>query len=69
MQFPIRGFLMAAGLLLVAAAVLWPVLSRYAGRLPGDFVVRRGSWTFAFPLVTCLVLSLLFSLALWLFRR
>ncbi|MDQ2869759.1 MAG: DUF2905 domain-containing protein [Acidobacteriota bacterium] len=68
-QFPIRGVLMAAGLLLVAAAVLWPVLSRYAGRLPGDFVVRRGSWTFAFPLVTCLVLSLLFSLALWLFRR
>ncbi|MCA1611565.1 MAG: DUF2905 family protein [Thermoanaerobaculia bacterium] len=69
MQFPIRGLLMAAGVLLVAAAVLWPVLSRYAGRLPGDLLVRRGSWTFAFPLVTCLLLSLLFSLALWLFRR
>lgn len=66
---PIRGLLMAAGLLLVAAAVLWPVLSRWAGRLPGDLVVRRGGWTFAFPLVTCLLLSLLFSLALWLFRR
>ncbi|MEO8191379.1 MAG: DUF2905 domain-containing protein [Acidobacteriota bacterium] len=60
---------MAAGLLLVAAAVLWPVVSRWAGRLPGDLVVRRGGWTFAFPLVTCLLLSLLFSLALWLFRR
>ncbi|MCA1582241.1 MAG: DUF2905 domain-containing protein [Acidobacteria bacterium] len=69
MQFPIRGLLMAAGVLLVAAAVLWPVLSRYVGRLPGDLLVRRGSWTFAFPLVTCLLLSLLFSLALWLFRR
>ncbi len=66
---PIRGLLMVAGLLLVAAAVLWPVLSRWAGRLPGDMVVRRGGWTFAFPLVTCLLLSLLFSLALWLFRR
>lgn len=66
---PIRGLLMAAGLLLVAAAVLWPVVSRWAGRLPGDLVVRRGGWTFAFPLVTCLLLSLLFSLALWLFRR
>ncbi len=61
---PIRGLLMVAGLLLVAAAVLWPVLSRWAGRLPGDMVVRRGGWTFAFPLVTCLLLSLLFSLAL-----
>lgn len=60
---------MAAGLILVAAAVLWPVLSRWAGRLPGDLVVRRGNWTFAFPLVTCLLLSLIFSLALWLFRR
>ncbi|MEP6769857.1 MAG: DUF2905 domain-containing protein [Acidobacteriota bacterium] len=69
MQFPIRGLLMAAGLLLVAAAVLWPVVSRYVGRLPGDILVRRGNWTFAFPLVTCLLLSLLFSLALWLFRR
>ena len=66
---PIRGVLMAAGLLLVAAAVLWPVVSRWAGRLPGDLMVRRGSWTFAFPLVTCLLLSLLFSIALWLFRR
>ncbi len=60
---------MAGGLMMIAAAVLWPVLSRWAGRLPGDLVVRRGSWTFAFPLVTCLVLSLLFSLVLWLFRR
>ena len=69
MHSPIRGVLMAAGLLLVAAAVLWPVVSRWAGRLPGDLMVRRGSWTFAFPLVTCLLLSLLFSIALWLFRR
>ncbi|MEP6801119.1 MAG: DUF2905 domain-containing protein [Acidobacteriota bacterium] len=69
MPFQIRGLLLAGGLMMIAAAVLWPVLSRWAGRLPGDLVVRRGNWTFAFPLVTCLVLSLLFSLALWLFRR
>ena len=44
-------------------------MSRYFGRLPGDVVVRRENWTFAFPIVTCLVLSLLLSLLLWLFRR
>jgi Protein of unknown function (DUF2905) len=64
-----RGFLIAAGLLLVAAGLLWPVLSRYAGRLPGDIVVRKPGFTFAFPIVTCLLLSLLLSLLLWLFRR
>ena len=64
-----RGFLIAAGLLLVAAGLLWPVLSRYAGRLPGDIVVRKPGFTFAFPIVTWLLLSLLLSLLLWLFRR
>jgi hypothetical protein len=39
------------------------------GRLPGDIVVRRGNFTFAFPLVTSIVLSLLLTLLLALFRR
>jgi len=57
------------GLLLVAAAVAWPVVSRYFGRLPGDIVVRRPGFTFVFPIVTCLLLSLLLTLLLWIFRR
>ncbi|HEY7112272.1 MAG TPA: DUF2905 domain-containing protein [Thermoanaerobaculia bacterium] len=64
-----RGLLIAAGLLLVAAGLLWPVVSRYAGRLPGDLVVRRPGFTFVFPIVTCLVASLLLTLLLCLFRR
>ena len=64
-----RTILIALGILLLAAGLLWPVVSRYFGRLPGDLVVRRPGFTFAFPLVTCLVLSLLLSLLLWLFRR
>lgn len=68
-RFPIRGFLLSLGVLLVAAALLWPLISRWAGRLPGDVVVRRPHFTFAFPIVSCLVLSLLLSLLLWFFRR
>ncbi|HEX7253427.1 MAG TPA: DUF2905 domain-containing protein [Thermoanaerobaculia bacterium] len=64
-----RTLLIAAGVLLLAAGVLWPVLSRYVGRLPGDIVVRRPGFTFAFPIVTCLLLSLLLTLLLWLLRR
>ncbi|RPJ83368.1 MAG: DUF2905 domain-containing protein [Acidobacteria bacterium] len=39
------------------------------GRLPGDVVVRRGSYTLYFPIVTCIVLSLLLTLALTFLRR
>jgi hypothetical protein len=42
---PLRGLLLGIGILFVAAAVLWPVVSRYVGRLPGDVVVRRGNFT------------------------
>ena len=64
-----RSLLIALGIVFLAAGVLWPVLSRYFGRLPGDVVVRRPGFTFAFPIVTCLILSLLLSLVLWLLRR
>jgi Protein of unknown function (DUF2905) len=68
-QSPVRALLLAAGALLLVLGLLWPIVSRYFGRLPGDVVVRRENWSFAFPIVTCLVLSLLLSLMLWLFRR
>jgi hypothetical protein len=68
-QNPVRGLLIAAGILFLVAGLLWPFLSRYLGRLPGDIVIRRGGWTSALPIVTCLLLSLLFSLLLGLFRR
>jgi Protein of unknown function (DUF2905) len=64
-----RTLLFALGLVLVVAAIAWPILSKYLGRLPGDVVVRRPGFTFVFPIVTCLVLSLLFSLLFWIFRR
>jgi len=69
LQPPVRTLLLILGGLLLAAGLLWPLLSRYLGRLPGDIVVRREGWTFVFPLVTCAVISLLLSLLLWLFRR
>ena len=41
----------------------------HVGKLPGDIVWRHGSFTFYFPIVTCLVLSGLISLVLWLLRK
>jgi hypothetical protein len=66
---PIRVLLLALGIVFVLAAIAWPLVSRYFGRLPGDIVVRRPGFTFVFPIVTCLLLSLLLSLLFWIFRR
>ncbi len=68
-QSTLRTFLVTIGVLLLATGIFWPFVSRYLGRLPGDIVVRRPGFTFAFPIVTCLVLSLLLTLLLWIFRR
>ena len=64
-----RQLLLVLGILLILAALLWPFLSRYFGRLPVDIVIRRPGFTLAFPIVTCLLLSLLLTLLLSIFRR
>ena len=69
LNFGMRQLLLLLGVLLILAAILWPFLSRYFGRLPGDIVIRRPGLTFVFPIVTCLLLSLLLTLLLSIFRR
>ena len=63
-------FLIILGLVLVVAGLLWPYVGKLGlGRLPGDIVYHRGNATFYFPIVTSLILSVVLSLALWLFGR
>ena len=65
-----RRLLIAAGVLLVIVGFAWPYLAKLPwGRLPGDIVIEREHSRFYFPLVTCLVVSAVVSLLLWLFRR
>jgi len=62
--------LITVGVLLIVAGIVVAVAGRLGiGRLPGDFVVRRGNATFYFPLMTSLLLSVVLSLLLWFFRR
>lgn len=68
-ETPGRTLLLVVGALFLVAGLLWPVISRYFGRLPGDIVIRREGGTLAFPIVTCLLISLLLSLLFSLFRR
>jgi hypothetical protein len=63
-------FLVVLGLVILLVGLLWPFLARIGlGRLPGDFVIQRDNVTFYFPLMTCLLLSVLFSLIRWVVNR
>jgi len=62
--------LIYVGLALIAIGLLWPWVRKLGlGRLPGDIRIQTEHGAFYFPLVTCLVISLLISLVLWLLRR
>ena len=62
--------LILLGLAILAVGLLWPWIRRLGlGRLPGDIRIQTAHGAFYFPIVTCLVLSIVLSLVLWLFRR
>ena len=61
-----------AGLALVALGVLVTFAGRLPfklGHLPGDIFIQGKNSTFYFPIVTCILLSILLSLVMWLLRR
>jgi hypothetical protein len=63
--------LVVVGVIIALVGVmLWTGLGKgWIGRMPGDIHHTRGNFSFYFPWVTCLVVSLVLSLLLWLFRR
>ncbi|MUI11224.1 DUF2905 family protein [Massilia dura] len=69
-----RQLLIVLGAVLLAAGLAWPWLRRLPlGRLPGDVHVVREGFSFHFPIVTCIVVSIASlyppSLLIWWFRR
>lgn len=62
--------LIAIGALLIAAGLLWPLLSRLPlGRLPGDIVIDRPGLKIFIPITTMILVSVVVSLVLWILRR
>lgn len=64
-------FLVIVGVVLVVAgALLWAGVGKgWLGKLPGDIHYTKGDFSFHFPIVTCLLLSALVTILLWLFRK
>ncbi|MCD6061197.1 MAG: hypothetical protein K0S16_1508 [Moraxellaceae bacterium] len=62
--------LIIIGFVIVAIGLAWPLLGKLPfGRLPGDISYSRPGLTFFAPITTMIILSIVFSLIMWLFRR
>jgi hypothetical protein len=64
-----RVLMLTGGILFVLGLAFTYLGRAGVGRLPGDIVVERGHFTFYFPIVTSILLSLILSGLLWLLRR
>ena len=65
-----KVWLIVLGALLVLVGVAWPWLAKLGlGRLPGDIYVEREGFSFYFPITTGILISIVLSVLLWLFRR
>ena len=65
-----QRLLIVLGLTVVIAGLLWPWLSKLPfGRLPGDIAIQRENLRLYFPITTMVLVSLVISLLIWLFRR
>lgn len=62
--------LVILGLVIALIGLAWPWLSKLPlGRLPGDIMIERPGMRFFFPITTMIILSLVISLILALFRK
>lgn len=65
-----QQLLITLGIILLVLGLLWPWLSQLPlGRLPGDFHIERENFSFHFPLMTGLLISVVLSLILWWMRK
>ena len=64
-------FVVIIGVILtLVGLVIWSGFApKWLGRLPGDIRIERGHSAFYFPIVTCIILSIVLSVLLSIFRR
>ncbi|MDD5287213.1 MAG: DUF2905 domain-containing protein [Desulfuromonadaceae bacterium] len=63
--------LIITGLVLVAVGLIISFAPRFPwlGKLPGDIYIKKENFSFYFPIGSCIIISLILSFILWLFRR
>lgn len=66
MMSSVGKLLVVMGVLLVIIGIFfwWGPKIPFLGKLPGDIYIRRGNFSFYFPVVTCILISLIITLIL-----
>lgn len=67
---PVAKLLIILGAVLIGIGLLWQVGGKFLplGRLPGDIVIEKENMKVYFPIVTCILISIVLSLVSYLFR-
>ena len=67
--------IVTAGIIIAAIGMILlfipkiPFIGEYIGRLPGDIYIKRENFSFYFPITTSIIISIIISLILYLFRK
>lgn len=63
--------LIGMGILMIIIGGLFVIGGKisFIGRLPGDIAIQKKNFSFYFPITTCIIISLIFSLIMWLLRK
>lgn len=65
-----QKILIVIGLILLAAGLTWPWISKIPfGKLPGDVVIDKPSFKFFFPITSMIILSIIVSVIIWLIKK
>ncbi|MCY4642213.1 MAG: DUF2905 domain-containing protein [Gammaproteobacteria bacterium] len=62
--------LVLIGLAILVIGLLWPLISKMPfGKLPGDIAIKKEGFQLYFPITTMIIISLVLSVILWLFKK
>jgi hypothetical protein len=63
-------WLITIGIISIVLGLAWPLIAKLGlGHLPGDIHIERKGFVFHFPLTTCLLISAVLTVLVWIFRR
>jgi hypothetical protein len=65
-----QKYLLLTGAIIILTGLLWPWISKLPiGKLPGDILINKPNFKIYIPFTTMLIISIIISIVVWLFRR
>ncbi|MFO7526957.1 MAG: DUF2905 domain-containing protein [Ignavibacteriaceae bacterium] len=66
----VQKYLLLTGAFIILAGLLWPWISKLPiGKLPGDIIINKPNFKMYIPITTMIIISLVVSLIVWLFKK